>query len=70
MGRKVTVRELVDVIELQVLAGENGLEHVISEVDITFPWLEFAGVLNYFESTKINLHLENKSNNRIIERRT
>ena len=55
MERKVTIKELVNVVELEVLAGEEGLNNIITEVEITFPWLEFAGVLKYFESTKINL---------------
>ena len=50
MDRKGTVKELVKVIDLKVLAGEGGLSNVISDEEITFPWLEFAGVLKYFES--------------------
>ena len=55
MERKVTIKELVNALEFKILAGEKGLENIINEVEIRFPWLEFAGILNYFESTKINL---------------
>ena len=55
MESKVTIKELAKVLELDILAGKNGLNNVITEVEIRFPWLEFAGILNYFEAHKINL---------------
>ena len=55
MERKVTVKELVKVMELSVLAGEAGLENVITDEEITFPWLELTGVFKYFQPQKINL---------------
>lgn len=55
MERKVTVKELAKVMELSVLAGEAGLENVITDEEITFPWLELTGVFKYFQPQKINL---------------
>ena len=55
MKRKVTVKELVNVIDLSVVGGEEGLENIISDEEITFPWLELTGVFKYFQSYKINL---------------
>lgn len=55
MERKVIVKELVKEIDLQILAGENGLSNKILDEEITFPWLEFAGVLKYFEPTRVSL---------------
>ena len=55
MERKVTIKELVKTMELNVLAGEVGLDNIISDTEITFPWLELTGVFKYFQSDKINL---------------
>lgn len=55
MERKITIKELASALELKLLAGEAGLENIINEIEVRFPWLEFAGILNYFEATKINL---------------
>lgn len=55
MERKVTIKELVKVIDLEILAGESGLNNEILDEEITFPWLEFAGVLKYFDSTRVSL---------------
>lgn len=55
MERKVTIKELVKEIDLAVLAGENGLNNEILDEEITFPWLEFAGVLKYFDRRRVCL---------------
>ncbi len=55
MERKITIKQLVDAVGLEVRAGENGLNNVIVEEEIRFPWLEFAGIFDYFEPKKINL---------------
>ena len=55
MSRKVTVREVINEMGLEVYAGEGGLDHIITDEEITFPWLEFAGVLKYFNAEKINI---------------
>ena len=53
--RQITIKELMNGVDLTLLAGEGGLDNIINEIDIRFPWLEFAGILNYFEANKINL---------------
>lgn len=55
MERKVTVKEIVDVVELTVLAGESGLDRLVVAEEITFPWLELTGVFKYFEPETVNL---------------
>jgi HPr kinase/phosphorylase len=55
MDRKITIKQLVDAMGLEIRAGENGLNNVIVEEEIRFPWLEFAGIFDYFEPKKINL---------------
>ena len=55
MDRKITIKQLVDAMGLEIRAGENGLNNVIIEEEIRFPWLEFAGIFDYFEPKKINL---------------
>ena len=53
--RQITIKQLMNGVDLTLLAGEGGLDNIINEIEIRFPWLEFAGILNYFEATKINL---------------
>ena len=53
--RQITIKELMNGVDLTLLAGEGGLDNIINEIEIRFPWLEFAGILNYFEANKINL---------------
>ena len=55
MERKITIKQLVKVMELEVRAGEAGLDNVITEEEVRFPWLEFAGIFDYYEAKKINL---------------
>ena len=53
--RQITIKQLMNGVDLTLLAGEGGLDNIINEIEIRFPWLEFAGILNYFEANKINL---------------
>lgn len=55
MERTITIKELIKAIDLKIYAGENGLNNVIVEQEIRFPWLEFAGIFDYYEPKKINL---------------
>jgi HPr kinase/phosphorylase len=55
MERKITVKELVKAMELNVIAGEDGLVNTILDTEITFPWLELTGVFKYFQAGKVNL---------------
>ena len=53
--RQITIKQLMNGVDLTLLAGEGGLDNIINEIEIRFPWLEFAVILNYFEGNKINL---------------
>ena len=55
MDRKITIKQLVKAIDLEVHAGELGLDNIITEEEVRFPWLEFAGIFDYYEAKKINL---------------
>lgn len=52
---KVTVSLVKELLNLQVLAGEKGLENVITEDEITSPGMEFAGFYKYFETSRVIL---------------
>ena len=52
---KVTINQLMKAVELEIYAGEKGIKNVITEEEIRFPWLEFAGIFDYFDPNKINL---------------
>lgn len=55
MDRKITIKQLIKAIDLEVHAGEAGLNNIITEEEVRFPWLEFAGIFDYYEAKKINL---------------
>lgn len=55
MNKKVSVRELIEDIGLEILAGNEGLKNLISDDEVTLPGLEFAGFLQYFDATRIIL---------------
>ena len=53
--KKVTVRKLIEEVDLLVLAGHGGLGNEIIDDEIVLPGLEFAGFLKYFDSRRIVL---------------
>lgn len=55
MGRTITIKQLIKAVDLEIYAGEKGINNEITEEEIRFPWLEFAGIFDYYESKKINL---------------
>ena len=55
MSRTITVKELVKAMDLEIYAGENGINNIIAYEEVRFPWLEFAGIFDYYEAKKINL---------------
>lgn len=55
MSKKVTVKKLVEEVELEILAGHNGLVNEITDDEIIMPGLEFAGFLHYFEGKRVLL---------------
>ena len=55
MDRKITIKQLIKAMDLEVHAGEAGLNNIITEEEVRFPWLEFAGIFDYYEAKKINL---------------
>ncbi len=52
---KVTTKYLVDKLGLNVIAGDKGLDRVISESDISRPALELAGYFAYYTPTRIQI---------------
>ena len=55
MDRTITIKELIKAMDLEIYAGEEGINNIIAESEIRFPWLEFAGIFDYYEAKKINL---------------
>ena len=55
MDKTITIKELIKAMDLEVYAGEEGINNIIAESEIRFPWLEFAGIFDYYEAKKINL---------------
>ena len=55
MSRTITVKQLINAVNLEIRAGEAGINNIISNEEVRFPWLEFAGIFDYYEPEKINL---------------
>lgn len=53
--KKIQIKDLVDKFQLEVLAGESGLDRQITEDDIHRPGLEFTGFIEYFPNNRIQL---------------
>lgn len=55
MEKKVTVRELVRQFDLEVLAGWEGLDRIITTSDLYRPGLELAGFFTYYPAERPQL---------------
>ncbi|RIA75855.1 Hpr(Ser) kinase/phosphatase [Anaeroplasma bactoclasticum] len=55
MNEYVTVRELMDAMKLELLAGAGGLDKKITSDMISRPGLEFAGFYDYFDNKRMLL---------------
>jgi len=55
MSKKVKVSELVEQFNLEVLAGEAGLKHVIKVDDLYRPGLEMAGYFEYHPVDRVQI---------------
>ncbi len=55
MAKKVKVSELVEVLHMEVLAGESGLKRPITTGDLYRPGLEMAGYFNYHPRERIQM---------------
>ena len=55
MKETVTVKDLMEAMKLELLAGEGGLEKQITSDMISRPGLEFAGFYDYFDNKRMLL---------------
>lgn len=55
MNKKIKVRKLVNDIKLKVMAGENGLDNVITIHELTRPGVELVGFFDFFEPLRVVL---------------
>lgn len=55
MPNQLTVREVARGMNLEVLAGEAGLDHVITNPNLTKPGLELAGLFDFYEHNRIQI---------------
>lgn len=55
MKNYVTVKQLIDLANLEILGGNGGIENHITMDEITFPWMEFAGYFTYFDPNRLIL---------------
>lgn len=53
--RKVTVKDIVEELELEVVSGEDYLERPIRSKMISTPGLELAGLLDFYEEERIQI---------------
>ncbi|MGG4036330.1 HPr(Ser) kinase/phosphatase [Paenibacillus cisolokensis] len=55
MPRKVKVSELVQVFQLEILSGEDGLKRTVTVDDLYRPGLEIAGYFHYYPSERVQI---------------
>lgn len=55
MANKVLVKDLVEALHLNILAGNEGINEYVTDDEITTPGMEFAGFYTYFEPNRIIL---------------
>ena len=53
--RMLTTERLVEVLNLELIAGEEGLNKPINNKDISRPGLEMAGYFSHYASDRIQL---------------
>jgi len=51
----VTVLQLATRYKMEIIAGKEGLEHLITQTQITRPGLELAGMFDFYESDRLQL---------------
>ena len=51
----LTTERLVNTLNLEVIAGEQGLDRPIKNTDISRPGLEMAGYFSHYASDRIQL---------------
>lgn len=55
MPKKVKVSELIQPFQLEILAGEDGLQRIITTDDLYRPALEMAGYFHYYPKERVQL---------------
>ncbi|CDN44808.1 HPr kinase/phosphorylase [Paenibacillus sp. P22] len=55
MAKKVKVSELVQPFQLEILAGEDGMQRIITTDDLYRPALEMAGYFHYYPKERVQL---------------
>ena len=55
MGREVTVKELVQQFDLEILTGWEGLDRTLTVSDLYRPGLELAGFFTYYPAERLQL---------------
>lgn len=55
MSQKLTVRQVVDGLKLEILAGLAGLDREVSNPNLTKPGLELAGMFDFYEHNRIQI---------------
>lgn len=53
--KKISIKEIVDRFQLEVIAGESGLSRYVYSDDIHRPGIEFTGFLEHFPTERIQL---------------
>ena len=52
---KLSIRELVEAFNFEVVSGENGLDKPLEESQLSRPGIELAGLFDFYESNRIQL---------------
>ncbi|MBN2503868.1 MAG: HPr(Ser) kinase/phosphatase [Bacilli bacterium] len=55
MGQSLTIQAVIDGMQLDILAGENGVDRKVNNPSLSKPGLELAGMFDFYEHDRIQI---------------
>lgn len=55
MARKLTIKEVIIALKLEILSGEEGINRSVKNPSLSKPWLELAGLFDFYENDRIQI---------------
>ena len=52
---KISIIEVIKGLKLEILAGKDGVNRIVSNPSLTRPGLELAGMFDFYESDRIQI---------------
>jgi len=55
VARKLTIKEVIIALKLEILSGEEGINRSVKNPSLSKPWLELAGLFDFYENDRIQI---------------